>query len=201
MRHHLRRPLRVSGRAVAEHWDVHPTTVQRAGEAGLLSPLPGVDGFDAVEALDLGRRPFVNPRDLDAFPPQSILFVQQSPRQWLEPGHDDEEWRTAYGWSSDMSPEDALLSACGWWPVDQARRPGVLGVVSAVASFVVTIGLVDREDPVADVRHNKVRFNITAATETTPVGRRMLRVFSDRRMAIRAGSSFLLPESGDQPSE
>jgi hypothetical protein len=183
--------LEASGRAVARYWGTPPDAVRRAAEAGLL-PVVGV-GFDAERSLELGARPFVTPQDLSSFATKSILMLQQSPVVWLDSDDEDLGWRTAYGWSAELTAEQALQSACGWWPVALAQRSGVRALVSAVSSFVVTVALVDASDPVRRERHGKVCFNVSPATRRTSLGRAVLDTFTDHRVKVRQGSSFLIP--------
>ena len=183
--------LEVRGRAAARYLDVPQDAVRRARAAKLIRDCG--EGFDAAHVLELGARPYVEDDELQRFAAGSILFVQQSPVVWYGPDDDDLRWLPAYGWSSLLTMEEALLSACGWWPIDPSRRTALRGVVSAVSTFVVTIGVVDPHHPVAAESGGKIRLNIGAATDDDPTGRALRRVFAGRRMRSRPGSSFTLP--------
>jgi hypothetical protein len=198
------RRLLVSGRAVARYWGVHHALVAQAQRAGLLHrqvvTAPGTDrvveqGYDAGEVLELGSRPLVDPDDMVAFEDRSLLLVQQTSIQRHRPGDVDWPWRSAYGWHTSMSTEEALLSACGWWNVDVARRPGVQAVVSAVSGFVVTLAVVDRSVPPVEHPDGRVRFAVTAADDTTALGRHLLRVFAGHRVPVRKGVARLVPRA------
>ncbi len=167
-------------------------SVQRAGEAGLLPSAGG--GYDAERALELGRRPFVDYGHLvAAFEPGSILLVQQAPVHWVTVDDEVNSWRVAWGYLDSLSDGDKVRAASGWWPVEEGRRAGVRGIVATVASFVVTLAVVDAADPVAGLHLNKVRLNASPATDETPMGARLRTHFLGRRHPIRAGSSFLIP--------
>lgn len=220
------RQLLVSGRAVARYWGVHHALVAQAERAGLIQkcvitrespmgeqtsetpadiPAPATApevlerGYDAVRVLELGQRPFVDPADLVAFEPESVLLVQQTSIRRNRPGDSDWHWRAAYGWHIDMKLTDALDSARGWWAIEEGRRPGVQAIVSAVSSFVGTLALVDREQPIEYHPDGRARFTVTAADHTTPLGRHLLRVFSGRRVPVRQGVSRLVPRLSGSP--
>lgn len=184
--------LEVSGRSVGRHWEMSVESVLRAADAGFLRRCG--QGFDAQQALELGRRPYVEDQELDVFPPGALLLVQQSPTRLHEPNPD----RTGrwVGYNTALDPADALRSASGWWPVPKDDRLRVRGLVSTVSSFVVTLGVVDTENPVLaehDERPWLVMLNVTPASKESAVGRTMLRVFDGKRVRVRPGSSFLLP--------
>lgn len=203
--------LLVSARQVSRFWGVTPIAVRQAGDTGLITqhrtPRPGdgaddgeAVGYDAVEVLEMGQRPFVDERALVAtFDPWTVLFVQQAGPRWLNHTDDDFAWRTVWGWTSELTEEQKRLSASGWWPVDARRRQGVHAIVSTVSSFVVTLAVVDPDEPVAANREDigRVRFNVSAATEDTPVGRALLSVFDGRRLPVKPGSNRLIPRPGE----
>jgi hypothetical protein len=207
------RRLLVSARQVARFWGITPIAVRQAGDTGLLTQhrTPRANGaaedaeavrYDADQVLEMGRRPFVDERQLvAAFDPWSVLFVQQAGPRWLH--HDDEDfrWRSMWGWTEEASDEEKLLSASGWWPVDPRRRDGVRAIVSTVSSFVVTLAVVDPKKPVEAVRPDigRVRLNVSAATEDTTVGRALLSVFRGRRLPVKSGSNRLIPQPGECP--
>lgn len=203
------RRLLVSARQVARFWGVTPIAVRQASDTGLLTPHrtaragaaedADVVHYDADQVLEMGRRPFVDERHLvSAFDDWSVLFVQQAGPRWLHHTDDDFSWRTMWGWTAEASDEEKLLSASGWWPVDHRRRDGVRAIVSTVSSFVVTLAVVDPEQPVGDERPDigRVRFNVAPATEETTVGKALLAVFSGRRIPVKSGSNRLIPRPG-----
>lgn len=185
------RRLEVSGRSVARYLGLSSDAVQRAAAAGLLAEYDGV--HDAAEVLELGRRPYVSPTDLNLFPPGSILHVQQAPAR-LDDDSEFDPWREAWGWSNTLSADEAVKSAIAWWPVPPTARTGVRAVVSTVSTFVVTIATVEDQTPVLRVRQDgRVHLNGSLATAETLQGRTLLRVFDGKRIPARRGSSFLLP--------
>jgi len=217
------RRLLVSGRAVARYWGVHHALVAQAERAGLIHKFvvthdaPGAEprddgdpsasgpregaepevveqGYDASRILDLGRRPFVDPDDLVAFDPESILLVQQTNKRRHVPSEPDWHIRAAYGWHVDMPVRDAVDSARGWWAVDPRRRYGVQAIVSVVSSFAGTLAIVDREKRIELHPDGRVMYPATAADDTTALGRHLIRVFQGRRVPVRQGVSRLVPQ-------
>ncbi len=181
--------LKVTGSAVAQFLELSTSAVRVAALAQLI---PEVDGWhDAEQVLALSRRGYVDPEQLRELPARSVLLLQQT---FAQPDLNQPSWRTAWGWSTQLSAEQALLSACGWWPVPPGDRPHLLGVVSTVSSFVVTVAVVNRRRPVAAIHPDgRVRLNVTPATRRTPVGAALLEVFAGRRTRTFRGSSRLVP--------
>lgn len=183
--------LGVSGRSVARYLGLTPDAVQRAADAGLLTEEGGL--HDAEEVLELGKRGFVTPTELRMFPAESVLLVQQAHAR----ADRDEEfprWREAWGWSAELSETETLKSASAWWPIAPEKRAGVTALVSTVASFVVTIAVVDPDRPVVRVREDgRVHLNTALATVDTYEGKTLLRVFAGKRIPLRRGSNFLIP--------
>ena len=199
---------------MARFWGITPIAVRQASDTGLLTPYRSsarsstgagdteVVHYDADQVLEMGRRPFVDERQLvAAFDPWSVLFVQQAGPRWLHHDDVDFSWRAMWGWTAEASDEAKVLSASGWWPVDSRRRSGVRAIVSTVSSFVVTLAVVDPDEPVAAVRSDigRVRFNVSAATDETAVGKALLDVFSGRRLPVKPGSNRLIPQPGESP--
>ncbi len=181
------RVLEVSAEAVARYWDVHPVSVRRACEAGLVRRVG--NRLDAEHVLELGRRPYVDPTHLTPFAARSILLVQHSP--WTESEPDK-------GWREDLDADQRLRNASGYWPMDARVKLGVRGIVATLASFVVTVAIVNADNPVAERLDNgRVLFNSAWAEEDTLIGIAMLRAFRGRRIPIQPGSSFLIPPLRD----
>lgn len=185
------RRLRVSGRAVAEYLDLPPATFQRGADAGLFGSADG-GGYDAETVLRLGRREFVADDEWQRFDARSVLLVQQTSAHRATAAV-DLSWRDYWGWSSELSPRQALDSAAGWWQIAPANLRRVVALVSTVASFVVTIALVDSKDRVAGEHDGRIRLNVEPATDATPLGRALLRTFDQRRIPSRNGQTFFLP--------
>lgn len=188
---HTSRRLRVSGRAAGEYLDLPPATFQRGADAGLFGDF-SQGGYDAEAVLRLGRRPFVSDGDWARFDPGTVLLVQQTSAHPAT-AEVDLEWRDFWGWSSDLTEQQALDSAAGWWQIAPANLRRLTALVSTVASFVVTIAVVDQDDRVIDEHDGRVRLNVRAATDATPLGRVLLRTFERRRIRSRNGQTFFLP--------
>lgn len=185
------RRLRVSGRAVGEYLDLPPATFQRGADAGLFGDSAG-GGYDAETVLRLGRRPFVADADWPRFEVRSVLLVQQISAHPATAAV-DLKWRDYWGWSSELSEQQALDSAAGWWQIAPENLHRITALVSTVASFVVTIAVVNPANRVVDEHDGRVRLDVTAATNATPLGRALLRTFEHRRIHSRNGQSFFLP--------
>ncbi len=186
--------LPVSGRAVARHWSVSEEVVRLAADAGLL-PRSG-SGFDAATSLELGRRPWVTAPDLAGLSAGSVVVVQQGPIRMLHASHPDLTWRRCYGWGPELTPAAALASASGWWQLNEQRRSGALGVVATVATFVVTIGVIDPERALGGAQSGGyIRFNLLPAGQAGAWGRHLLDAFDGRRLPRRRGTpAFPLPD-------
>lgn len=180
---------------MARYLGLTPDAVQRAADAGLLSEEGGL--HDAEQVLELGKRPFVTPTELRIFPAESVLLVQQAhARADCDQGFP--RWREAWGWSAQLSDIEALKSASAWWPIAPERRVGLRALVSTVASFVVTVAVIDPDEPVKRVREDgRVHLNTTLATPDTYEGKTLLRVFAGKRIPLRRGSNFLIPTRKD----
>jgi hypothetical protein len=185
--------LSVSRRAVARFWSVPDEVPELVAEVGLLPRCDG--GYDARGALALGKRAWVTDAELVRFGPDAVLVVQQGPVVHLDADDPDLSWRACYGWSRQLSEQEALLSAAGWWQLKPERRANARALVSVVGSFVVTIATIDPDRPVARIHSGGyVRLNLAPVSGHDALGARLLEVFEGRRIPRRRGTpAFPLP--------
>jgi hypothetical protein len=186
--------LSVSGRAVARFWSVPEEVPDVVAAAGLLARREG--GFDAAAALALGRRAWVTDAELANFSPGALLVVQQGPVVPVARDDPDLSWRACYGWSPQLSQQEALLSAAGWWQLKSQRRANAQALVSVVGTFVVTVAVIDPDRPVAGRQSGGyVRLNLAPLSGRDDVGARLLRSLAGRRIPRRRGTpAFPLPD-------